>query len=254
MWWLVFFSAIGAIIATFTRFGFNVVAILITLPIIYTAFNTLYSNVRKVRILLRKTINVLSLSTFDMQFRAVFNIEEHKSKVKNINNDYLLIQDVIYDVLKNEGFSGKKNELIEPSLDRVSGVKFYIHPYKIYMSLDQSDNFGEQTLTLTATGRLKFRNGEAILNDFLINLYEGIENLGMPQNKYILKLSKNSKTDNFMTKHFIKELEPKEVKDFNILMNQSNMNITANHQEITIVTKQKINLIKGIKYSLELIN
>ncbi|WP_038220975.1 hypothetical protein, partial [Virgibacillus alimentarius] len=238
MWWLLFLSAVAAIIATFTRFGFSIIAVLIALPIIYTAFNTLFVNVRKIRILFRKAINILNLSTFDMQFRSVFNIE-NKSKIQNINKDYLIIQDIIYDILLKEGFSGKKNELIEPSLDRISGVKFYIHPYKIYMSIDQSDNFGEQSLTLTANGRLKYRNGEEVLNDFLINVYEGIEQLGLNQNKYILKLSKNTNIDGFMINHFIKELKTSEVESFNIKINHANINIAANHNEVTIVTKQK---------------
>ncbi|WP_054634831.1 hypothetical protein [Thalassobacillus sp. C254] len=112
MWILVFIGAIGAIVGTFLRLGFNWPAVLITLPILYTALHTLYLNVRKVRILMRRMLNYLSLSTFDMKFNAVFNIEEY-TKIKNINNDYLKVQEVIYEVLQNEGFKGNKNDLIE---------------------------------------------------------------------------------------------------------------------------------------------
>lgn len=117
MWILVFIGAIGAIVGTFLRLGFNWPAVLITLPILYTALHTLYLNVRKVRILMRRMLNYLSLSTFDMKFNAVFNIEEY-TKIKNINNDYLKVQEVIYEVLQNEGFKGNKNDLIEPLLIR----------------------------------------------------------------------------------------------------------------------------------------
>lgn len=122
------------------------------------------------------------------------------------------------------------------------------------MAIDQVDNAGERILTVSADARLRYRNGEKIISDFLINLYEGIEGLGLKQNKYTLKLSRNSKSKNFMTKHFIKELQPTEVATFNIKVNYSNINITANQNEVTIVTKQKVNLLKGIKYSLEIIN
>lgn len=253
MWLWVLLGAIGAIVATYTRFGFNTASVLISLPIFFTAFNTLFSNVRSVRIYWRKALNILSLSSFDMQFKAVFKVQDD-SKIKNINQDYLLVQDAIYSVIKSEGIEGNKNSLVEPSFDRVSGVKFFVHPHKLYMSLDQSDDSGETNLSISTSGRLKYRNGEKVLNDFLIGLYENMESLGLKPNKYTLKLSKNSKQKNFMSKHFIKELKPNEIKSFNIVVNYSNLNISANQKEIVIVTRKKVNLIKGIKYSLEMIN
>lgn len=253
MWWLVVLAAIGGIIATLSRNGFTIPAIMILLPILYTLFNTVYSNFRGIRIFFRKSLNWLNISTFDIEFQSTFKLTPD-SKIKNINKDYSIIEDLIYSLLKLDGYNESPNKLVDVSLDRVSGVRFFIRPHKIYFSIDQSDDGGITTLNIKAEARLKFKNGEKLLNDFLLGIYEKIEDLGLSKDKYIVKMSKNTKNKNFMKLHFIKELTSNEINSFSIHAKPKNLNIVITQEKIKVTATQKHDLIQGIRYSIELIN
>lgn len=198
-------------------------------------------------------MNWINISTFDVEFQSTFKFK-NDSEIKDINKDYKLIEELIYKVLKKEGYTENKSKLIDISLDRVSGVKFFIKPHKIYLSIDQSNDGGEAKLLLNVDARLKYRNGEKILNDFLLGIYEKIEDLNFSKDKYIVKMSKNTKKADFMKNHFVKELTPKEVSNFSIIVKEKNLNITISQERVTVVTNQKHDLIQGIRYSIELIN
>lgn len=253
MWLLVIAASIGGILAIILKNGFTVITLMISLPVLYTLFNTIYSNSRKVRIKIRKFMNWINISTFDVEFQSTFKFK-NDSEIKDINKDYKLIEELIYKVLKKEGYTENKSKLIDISLDRVSGVKFFIKPHKIYLSIDQSNDGGEAKLLLNVDARLKYRNGEKILNDFLLGIYEKIEDLNFSKDKYIVKMSKNTKKADFMKNHFVKELTPKEVSNFSIIVKEKNLNITISQERVTVVTNQKHDLIQGIRYSIELIN
>lgn len=255
MWYLMSISLLVSVVLQFYKTGFNVATIVIIIPTFVSLVKILYENSRKIRILFRKAKNGLNLSTFDIDFTAVFDIVENSS-ISNVDKDYLVIQTILYDLLKDKGYKGSKNELVEVSFDRVSGVKMYVRPHKIYFSFINTDNFGQKNLTIKSSAVLKYRNGEEIIRNFLIAFYRQLnDKLLLKENKYSMKISKNTKTGNFMSKHFIKELPPQEIDNFNIKVKKSNgVHITVNQKEIILVTHEKANLIDSVKYCVELIN
>lgn len=255
MWIFMLISLITSCVVQFISTGFTTATILIIIPTIVTLIKVLYENLDKFRVFYRRTINILNLSTFDIDFTAVFKIV-NESKINNINKDYLKIQSIIYELLSTSGFKGSKNELIEISFDRISGVKMYVRPYKIYLSLSQTDNMGEINLTIRASAALKYRNANEIIENFLVSFYRHLcEKELVNEIKYIVKINKNTKKGNFMANHFIKEIKPDDIKNFEVNMKHNKNGIlNINNKCINFITSERSDLINSIKKAVELIN
>lgn len=251
MWLVMLISLLVSVVFQVYKFGFNAATMIIIVPTVVSLIKVIFENSQKVRVFYRNAINKMNLSSFDIDFQSVFVITD-TSNVKNINKDYLEIQTILYNILKNNGYDGGKNELVEPSMARVSGVKMYLRPHKMYMSFIQDEKY----LTIRTSATLKFKNGNEIIERLLIEFYRELtNNLHMKENKYIMKVSKNTQKENFMEKHFIKELTPKQIKGFEISVDhKSRFNLKVNNKEIVLVTKERADLVNAIKYSVELIN
>lgn len=253
MWIIVLIGFLSAIIAQFHNLGFTYTTLLIVLPSVAAMLKIVYDNSAKFRHVYRTVLNTLNFNTFDMEFSAVFKLTE-MSESFNVNKDYEKIQQIFHKILNQNGFKEKRNELIDLSFDKISGIKLYIHPYKMYFSIDQTDNFGENNLNLKASGRLKYKNGEKTIENFNVKLYAHLmEELKLDEIKYILKLEKNTKKKDFMKRHFIKEVDSDEIQSFQIKIDDPNVNLTVNNRELVLVASEKSYLINSIKNTVKLI-
>ncbi|KFI02028.1 hypothetical protein JN25_16500 [Bacillus sp. BSC154] len=131
----------------------------------------------------------------------------------------------------------------------------YIKPYKIYFSIIQTDNFGQMNLNVSASATLKYKNGQEIIEDFIVQFYQRIcDDLGVEENKYTMKVAKNTKKVDFMKKHFIKEVKPSDILSFNIkIKSNPGVHLSAHEKNIVLVTNQRTSLIKALDKVIKLI-
>jgi hypothetical protein len=254
MWILAIVGIIGSISVTIIRFGWNWATLLILVPLVSTLLTMIYTHSSQFRKWIRSVKNFLNLGTFDMVFDSNFKFTE-ETKLVNVNKDAEKLQDLFHKCLEREGFKGNKNELVNLSFARVSGIKLYVKPHKIYFELDQSDNGGISSLYVKATGRLKYKNAEDVLERYLISIYSNLcSELKLDESKYVLKLVKNTKKKDFMKKQFVKEIKADDISSFQIRIKKPDSIITATEENIQLVTKEKAYLISSIKTILKLIN
>ncbi|KKB72472.1 hypothetical protein [Bacillus sp. TH008] len=254
MWWMLLVSLIATMIYQIIDKGFNTLTALILLPTVTTFLRIIYDNSANIRNYLRTLKKLINYDNFDIVFQSVFNIEEN-SKLKDVKADHLMIQSILYELLTEQGFSGRKNDLIEVSFDKFNGVKFYVKPYKIYFSFSQTDNLGQINLYLEASGTLKFKNGEEIIDQFIVRFYEELCNaFELKENKYTIKVSKNTKKEDFMKSRFIKELKASNIKSFEIkIKGEPKEFLSVNQEQVEFVTERRASLNAALEKIIKLI-
>ncbi|QAW34128.1 hypothetical protein ETK61_15480 [Bacillus subtilis] len=254
MWVLMLLSLLATMLFQFYTKGFNWATGIIILPTLAALLKTIYDKSQKFRVGFRWVKNHFNFDNFDIDFQAVFNIVEN-STLQKIKDDYTEVQTIFYDLLKNKGHTGRKNELVEVSFDKFNNVKMYIKPYKIYFSIIQTDNFGQMNLNVSASATLKYKNGQEIIEDFIVHFYQRIcDDLGVEENKYTMKVAKNTKKVDFMKKHFIKEVKPSDILSFNIkIKSNPGVQLSAHEKNIVLVTNQRTSLIKALDKVIKLI-
>ncbi|MED1121287.1 hypothetical protein [Bacillus atrophaeus] len=254
MWVLMLLSLLATMFFQFHNKGFNWATGLIILPTFVALIKIIYEKFKKFRVAFRWVKNYFNFDNFDIDFQAVFNIVEN-STLQKIKDDYTKVQTIFYDLLKNKGHTGRKNDLVEVSFDKFNNVKMYIKPYKIYFSIIQTDNFGQVNLNVNASATLKYKNGQEIIEEFIVQFYQKIcDDLGVQENKYTMKVAKNTKKVDFMKKHFIKELNPSDILSFNIkIKSNPDVQLSVHEKDIVLVTSQRASLIKALNNVIKLI-
>ncbi|ARD55601.1 hypothetical protein M5E03_03145 [Bacillus safensis] len=254
MWILMLLSLFATIIYQISTKGFNGVTTIIIFPTIVSIIKISYDYSSHFRVGFRRIKNFFNFDNYDIDFTAVFNVTDHSS-LQRIKDDYTKVQTILYDLLKNKGHSGRKNELVEVSFDKFNNVKIYIKPYKIYFSIIQTDNFGQVNLNVNASATLKYKNGQEIIEDFIVRFYQMMcDNLGLEENKYTMKVAKNTKKVDFMKKHFIKEIKPSDILSFELnIISKPGVKLSVNEKNIVLVTSQRTSLINALNNVIKLI-
>ncbi|MFP7313738.1 hypothetical protein [Bacillus safensis] len=254
MWFFMLLSLIATMIYQFSTKGFNGATATILLPTVVSLIKVLYDKSSNFRVCFRWIKNHFNIDNYDIDLTAVFNINDD-STVKSLKADYTQIQTLLYDILKSRGISGAKNHLIEVSFNNFNDVIMYVKPYKIYFSFKETDNGGQVNLTVGASATLKYKNGQEIIEEFIVRIFKKMNNnLCLKENKYTMKVAKNTKKTDFLKKHFIKELNSSDIDSFKIVVKTSpGVHLTVGDEKIVMVTSQISNLVKALDKVIKLI-
>lgn len=229
--------------------GISAFAVPAGISLLTAIIQTTYNNIRPIKRTIRRLKYFIGYSNFSWDIEAKFLIRS----VNKVSDQDEEIRKVIKTVLEENGIKVPMQE-IELSRDNLNRIKIYISPLFMYTSIDFTDfestddeGFALEWMSMRFKTTLRYKKIRKTINDFLIDLFKTLEKkYEVADVKYSMKIDLEGRNKDFYKDQFIKDLDPKDVDTFSIMIKGARSTQMITHRNVSITTSRTEELVVAV--------
>ncbi|WP_029423499.1 hypothetical protein [Alicyclobacillus macrosporangiidus] len=153
-----------------------------------------------------------------------------------------------------------KEKAVELTTDKHGRLLLYCDYFSMYITVDLADADEDaedgqpiEWLTIRARTSLRYRTLRDAINGFLIDLFsETGRSFSSSNEKYVIKVTVEGVSKNFMKQQFVKEFDPDEIEKFFIRINKPRGFQEATDTELRIVTTKRDEISNAVSLLLRI--
>lgn len=198
----------------------------------------------------RKIKYFIGYNSFNWDTSATFLVRGNYKLADQISS----IETIIKSVLSANGIKIKSKDQIEISKDSMGGIKVFVSPYSLYLSIDSTDadmtdndQFSLTNMVIRARTSLRYKQTKKIVSGFIVDLFRAFDDkYGPIEQKYSMKIVLEGMSKNFFKEQFIKEFRPDEIQNFSIIVKNPRSYQEVTHSHLTITTDRREELVESV--------